>query len=166
MAYSFDPDVQPQPPADQWNGLRLAKANRNYAMEYIRNGLCELVGVIGEAEARELGGLAARLIGLQYFPETARMVAAEDGDLDAAAGYLARMFQGRGDAASVASDSDRRLVEQSGLRIVRGLEADEQALVLDCWAELWQGAMSSQRQLKTLGWERQADGIRWSVAAR
>jgi hypothetical protein len=97
----FDPEAQPQPPADQWNDLRLAKANRNYAMEYIRNGLCELAGVIGEAETRELGGLAARLIGLQYFPETAQMVGAQDGDVAAAAGYLARMFAGMGDAVDV-----------------------------------------------------------------
>lgn len=162
----FDPEVQPQPPADQWNDARLAKANRNYAMEYIRNGLCELAGVIGEGETRELGGLAARLIGLQYFPETARMLGAEDSDVPAAAGYLARMFGGMGDSASIAIEGDRAVIEEAGLRIVRGLEPAESALVLDCWAELWQGAMSSQRQLKTLRWARREDQIRWTVAPR
>ncbi len=162
----FDPDVQPQPPADQWNELRLAKANRNYAMEYIRNGLCELVGVIGEAETRELGGLAARLIGLQYFPETARMVGAEDGDVAAAAVYLTRMFSGMGDHAAASDDGESALIEQSGLRIVRGLTPAEGAVVLDCWAELWRGAVSSQRELKTLGWQRQGDQVRWTIAPR
>jgi hypothetical protein len=163
---AFDPAAQPQPPADQWNDLRLAKANRNYAMEYIRNGLCELATVIGEAETRELGGLAARLIGLQYFSETARMVDAEDSDLEAATGYLARMFAGMGDSISVGSAGGTAVVEQSGLRIIRGLEPDEAVLVLDCWAELWRGAMSSQRELKTLSWDRRDDQIRWQIEVR
>jgi hypothetical protein len=162
----FDPAVQPEPPADQWNELRLAKANRNYAMEYIRNGLCELAGVIGEAETRELGGLAARLIGLQYFPETAAMVGTEDGDVSAAAGYLARMFSGMGDEAAVRGNGDSAAIEQTGLRIARGLAADEAELVLACWAELWFGAISSQRQLKTLSWQRQDDQVRWTIAPR
>jgi len=162
----FDPAVQPQPPADQWNPLRLAKANRNYAMEYIRNGLCELADVIGEAETRELGGLAARLIGLQYFPETARMIGAEDSDLEAAAGYLARMFGGMGDSIAVGSDGGAAVVEQMGLRIIRGLDPEEGALVLECWAGLWRGAVSSQRELKTLSWTRQDDQVRWIIEAR
>jgi hypothetical protein len=162
----FDPDRQPQPPADQWNAVRLAKANRNYAMEYIRNGLCELAGVIGEEETRELGGLAARLIGLQYFPETAVMVGAEDGDVTAAAEYLSRMFSGMGDPVSVITSGDSTLIEQSGLRILRGLEPDEQALVLECWTELWQGAVSSQRALKTLSWVREGGQIRWNISPR
>jgi hypothetical protein len=162
----FDPAVQPEPPADQWNELRLAKANRNYAMEYIRNGLCELAGVIGEAETRELGGLAARLIGLQYFPETAAMVGAEDGDVAAAAGYLARMFSGMGDEAAVRGKGESAAIEQTGLRIARGLAADEAELVLTCWAELWRGAISSQRQLKTLSWQRQDDLVRWTITPR
>ena len=162
----FDPTVQPQPPADQWNDLRLAKANRNYAMEYIRNGLCELAGVIGEAETRELGGLAARLIGLQYFPETAGMLGAEDGDVVAAAGYLARMFSGMGDEAVTSRDGVSALIEQTGLRIARGLTPAEGELVLACWAELWRGAISSQRELKTLSWVRQGDQIRWTISPR
>lgn len=162
----FDPGLQPRPPADQWNAVRLAKANRNYAMEYIRNGLCELADVIGDSETRKLGGLAGRLIGLQYYPETAAMVGAEDGDVEAAARYLARMFRGMGDSASVTEGGEVAVVEQMGLRIVRGLEPQEAALILHCWAELWRGTVSSQRQLKTLEWAREGDQIRWTVAPR
>ncbi len=162
----FDPDRQPQPPADQWNELRLAKANRNYAMDYIRNGLCELASVIGEAETRELGGLAARLIGLQYFPETAAMVAADDGDAAAAAGYLVRMFGGMGDSASITSRKGAAVIEQSGARIIRGVEQAEAALIFDCWAELWRGTVNSQRELKTLDWTREGDRVHWTIAPR
>ncbi len=61
----FDADNQPAPPIKQWNALRLLKANRNYAVDYIRNGICELVGAIGRDRALDLGKSAARLTGLQ-----------------------------------------------------------------------------------------------------
>lgn len=41
----FEPSKQPRPPVEQWTSERLAKANRNYAMEYCRNGVAELIGV-------------------------------------------------------------------------------------------------------------------------
>ena len=37
---------------DQWDELRLAKANRNYALDYIRNGIAELAHVMGGANSR------------------------------------------------------------------------------------------------------------------
>ncbi len=40
----FDPAGQPRPPADRWDETRLEKARRNYALEYVRNGICELAG--------------------------------------------------------------------------------------------------------------------------
>lgn len=162
----FDPAAQPAPPADQWNELRLAKANRNYAMDYIRNGLVELAGVIGEAETRSLGGLAARLIGAQYFTATAGMIGAEDGGVDAAADYLAQMFEGMGDRVSRSVQADGAEVLQDGLRIVRGLPADEADIVLDCWSELWQGAMNAQRELKTLTRARDGNSVIWRIGRR
>ena len=42
----FDPDAQPSPPDNQWNEERLAKANRNYALEYIRNGIAALARLL------------------------------------------------------------------------------------------------------------------------
>ena len=43
----FDPSKQPTPPDKHWNADRLAKASRNYAVEFCRNGLRELLGVVG-----------------------------------------------------------------------------------------------------------------------
>jgi len=161
----FDATQQPSPPANQWNTVRLAKARRNYALEYIRNGLCELAGVIGEDETRQLGGLSARLIGLQYFQETAAMVNARDGDLNDAAAYLTRMFIGMGDTATCMPGKTEVQIEQQGLRVLRGLAVDERNLVLGCWAELWVGTMRAQRQLKTLTWEAADDQVTWRSAA-
>ncbi|HET6470710.1 MAG TPA: hypothetical protein VFG38_02665, partial [Pseudomonadales bacterium] len=160
----FDPDQQPKPPADEWDEVRLDKANRNYALEYVRNGLCELANVIGRDDARELGRLAARLIGLQYFAETAAMIGARDGDLADAARYLGRMFEGMGDAISIQDDGGRPVLRQRGCRVARGLVADERDLVLDCWIEIWRGALASQRTIKTLDMRPDGDALSWHIA--
>jgi len=161
----FDPAVQPSAPEADWDAVRLAKANRNYALEYVRNGLCELAGVIGEPETRELGGLAARLIGLQYFQETAAMIGAQDGDLDAAADYLATMFRGMGDTVSIRREAGGPTVWQQDVRAVRGLPDGERELVLACWSELWRGTLASQRLIKRLEVGALGDGCLWSVHA-
>ncbi len=158
---SFDPKYQPQPPADQWDELRLQKANRNYALEYIRNGLCELAGVIGVAETLELGGLAAKLIGLQYFAETAAMVDARDGDIADAGTYLARMFAGMGDTVHVGSDPS--VLEHRGLRIIRGIDEGESELVLRCWIELWKGELQSHQVRLQLDADVQPDCVIWRI---
>ena len=139
----FDPASQPHPPAAHWSPERLAKAARNYAIDYIRNGVSELATVIGEPRTRELAGLAARLIGLQYYRETAAMVGARDGGADRAAHYLSRMMAGMGDAAEVdpGASASGAVVRQRGLRIARGMAGDERALLLDCWKELWVGTV-------------------------
>lgn len=140
-----DPQRQPAPPGAQWSAERLRRAARNYALEYVRNGLIELAAVAGPAKATELGRRAARLIGLQYFAETARLVDAVDGDATDAAIYLVRLFGAMGDDASLAPGATptRAVVIQRGLRAVRGLEPVDAGLVFDCWKELWVGAVRS-----------------------
>ena len=160
----FVAEDQPSLPSDQWNEERLEKANRNYAVDYIRNGLAELVTVIGEAQTIELGGRAARLIGLQYFPQTREMVGAVDGSLADAASYLVRMFDGMGDETSVDDQGDRVIVRHRGLRIARGMSGQERDILLKIWAQLWQGAMSSQRELKKLDAHVGEESIDWEIS--
>jgi hypothetical protein len=160
----FIAEDQPEPPPNQWGEVRLEKANRNYALDYIRNGLCELKGVIGEAQTLELGGLAARLIGLQYFAETASMIGARDGNLADAAEYLATLFAGMGDAVLVDSSGASVQLTHSDLRVVRGLQGAERELVLACWTELWRGTMASQQQLKSLDVKVAADALLWQLS--
>lgn len=162
----FDAAAQPQAPAEHWNDLRLEKANRNYALEYVRNGLCELAATVGDEEARALGGLAARLIGLQYFAETAAMVGAADGDLEDAAAYLCRMFTGMGDTATIERGDEGPMVRHAGLRALRGLAGAERALVLHCWAELWRGTLASQRAVKLLDLRAEGDALFWLPRTR
>ena len=160
----FDPAKQPEPPAGEWTEERLAKANRNYAVEYIRNGVRELVNVLGRERALELGTLAARLTGLQHYRHMADAVGARDGDHWDAARFLADMFTGMGDGVEVAHQKQKSCIRQDGLRIVRDLPEEEAADLLACWVELWRGAVHSQRTLMSVQVTRSGDGLEWCVS--
>jgi hypothetical protein len=167
----FDPARQPAPPGAQWPADRLLKAARNYAIEYVRNGICELAAVIGADAVREHAGLAARLIGMQYYRETARMVGSVDGGADRAAEHLVRMARGMGDHAEVAPGGGAAFacVEQTGLRIVQGLNADDAALLFDCWKELWVGAVRAHAAMLNLSAsivDAAGPRLTWVVSAR
>lgn len=167
----FDPARQPAPPSVQWPAERLTKAARNYAVEYIRNGIVELAKTVGADAVREHATLAARLIGMQYRKETAAMVGATDGGADRAADYLAKMFTGMGDHARVepGATASHAVVRQTGLRIVRGLEPADGALLFECWKELWVGAVRAHAAMLDLRVEA-ADAstpeLLWTISRR
>ncbi len=162
----FKPQDQPQLISQQWSSERLQKANRNYAMGYIRNGITELAQVIGSEETRQLAGKAARLIGLQYLSQTRELLDLEDADAGSAGQYLQQMFQGMGDAVEFKSKPESSEIElhQYDLRIVKGLAAEERELVLSCWVQLWIGALSSYRLLKRTSAEIFGDHIVWKFS--
>ncbi len=164
----FDGDAQPTPPSDQWNPLRLAKANRNYAVEFIRNAIRELVGVIGRERALALGKSAARLTGLQNSRRMAALLGTEDGGPDAAAGLLATLFQGMGDDVRIdsADGTSRLTIGQSGLRIARGLTDAEREDLLACWIEIWRGVVDGHRTIMDVTVSPTADGLEWAIAKR
>lgn len=161
----FNPAQQPDPPNDQWNSVRLAKANRNYAVEYIRNGICALIAVVGRARAEELAARAGRLIGLQYYPQMAEQVSAVDGDASHAAGFLCSIMAGMGDACAQEQLADGTIVvNQTGLSIVRNLEGADRHTVLVVWVELWRGAIHSHRAFIDVQCDITAEYLRWSLS--
>ncbi len=165
----FNPDNQPKPPASNWNEERLAKANRNYAMEYVRNGLIELAEVIGDEETLEIGQLSARLIGLQYYAKMADHMNATDGTTLNARSFLMDIMSGLGDKvfASDQATLKQASFEQTGLRVLQELEGAERQLVFNCWQELWVGCMRSHRELLDLNVEKiNQEKIVWHISNR
>ena len=168
----WDPARQPQPPEAQWSAQRLRKAARNYALEYLRNGIAELTGLIGPQATAELAGRSARLIGMQYWRETAALVGARDGGADCAADYLARMLRGMGDDCTVlpgATDS-AAVLEQRGLRVLRDIaDPAERELLWQAWCELWHGALAAHEALPSATLARidagGEPGVRWTLVA-
>ncbi len=160
----YDPAKQPAPPAAEWSAERLAKANRNYAAEYIRNGVRELVNVLGEARAMELCKLAARLTGLQHYARMAETIGAKDGGPPEAAAFLSAMLVGMGDETTIEQvGGGAWAVHQRGVRIVRGLEDEEAERLLACWIEIWRGAINSHRAFMDVAVERTGDGLVWTL---
>ena len=160
---AYDPTQQPAPPADQWPAARLAKANRNYALDYIRNGLIALSAVIGVEETQALGAKAARLIGLQYYAETAAALDIADQGIASGAAYLQRLFAVLGDEVEVQQTATGFTLLHSNLRVSQGLSDVESDLLVHCWQGLWQGAMQSRREMLRLNAGASADGIAWTL---
>ena len=166
---AFDASAQPIPPTSSWNEERLAKANRNYAMEFVRNGIAELGNVVGTEQAAVFARNSARLIGLQYYRETAAIIGAKEGDANDAASYLATMLSGLGDDASVLPDSNakRAVVRQRGQRLTRGLGDDAASVLFDAWSQLWVGTIRAHQQLLDLELRRvDEDTVEWCIFDR
>ena len=163
----FNADAQPSPPAGEWSEERLAKANRNYAMEYVRNGLSALCTVAGRERAIALATRAARLTGLQHYPEMARAVGAVDAGPREAAEFLIALMEGMGDSCELEALAGGALrITQSGLRIARGLNTTDRENLLTVWVELWRGAIHSHRMFMDVRCERSAQQLTWHIAPR
>ena len=162
----FDPDKQPAVPSAEWDSTRLAKANRNYSVAYVRNGIIALSEEIGREAARKICSKAARLIGLQYFSELAAMLEMKDGDYADTAYFLNQLFLGIGDTSEVHLENNKGLarIEHSDLRITRGLRGAEREDVLTAWVELYLGMIHSHRIFKDAKVEFIDAGLLWSIA--
>ena len=137
-------------------------------MEYIRNGVRELVNVLGQERALELAKLAARLTGLQQYRHMAEAVGGVDGGPAEAARFLTGMLRGMGDDVEIAPapDQGRAVLHQRGLRIARGLEGEERDHLLACWTELWRGAVHSCRTFMDVAVTETADGLDWTITPK
>ena len=140
-APDFDPERAPRLDSATWPPDRLAKAMRNYAMTYVRTMLSELVDVFGPDEARRLGGITGRLIGMQYYARTAELLDVKDTALPAFAHYLTQLGVAQGDDTTWTRAADAVVVRQSSWRLMGDARALSPA-VFDAWNELWVGALS------------------------
>ncbi len=156
---------QPVPPDAEWSDERLAKANRNYAVEYIRNGMRALALSIGRESALQLAKRAARLTGLQHYQIMRDAVDAIDGDANDAATFLVSMMEGMGDQCETERQRDGSVrIQQSGLRVARGLDGGDRGVLLEAWIELWRGAIHSHRRFFDLQCSVEDDRLEWTIA--
>ena len=164
---AYNPADQLQPPVDRWGEERLAKAKRNYAMEYVRNALVCLGAVVGRERALELALRVARLTGLQHYQVMAQAVGASDGGPPEAAQFLCAMMAGMGDDCQIQAQSEGEiLVTQSGLRIVRGLNPSDRLDLLNTWIEIWRGAIHSHRTFMDISCDVGTQHLQWCIRLR
>jgi hypothetical protein len=137
----FDPVAAPRVPAATWPAERLAKARRNYSMDFIATILPEIVRLFGAAEGGALAGSAARLIGMQYGAASAELlgVDARAGEATAFAEYLARMGRAQGDDTTWETRDGAVLIRQTSWHLMDET-GGQLPQVFDAWTELWRGA--------------------------
>jgi hypothetical protein len=169
QAPDFDPARAPRVEGAAWPAERLAKIARNYAMDYVRTALLELPGAFGPAEARHLGGITGRLIGMQYYAETAALLDVEPGGAAGFARYMARMAEAQGDRVTWRDEGGDAVVTQETWRLTDGVVPVPDA-VFDVWNELWVGALSVHDRRLALDVERRLDrgdaAMRWRIRRR
>jgi hypothetical protein len=98
----FDAATAPALPVASWPKPRLEKAHRNYAMEYVRTAAPVMVQLFGPRDAGYLLHLTGKLIGMQYFDETARIFSANRGSAEDFAALLRALIEAQGDVAELA----------------------------------------------------------------
>lgn len=165
----FDPAAAPQLPAAEWPEARLAKANRNYAMEYVRTGLPRMAELFGPAETRAIAGHAARQVGAQTYQETAAGLGIEGDTPEAFAHYLAAIAEAEGEAAEVSAGGATAIVRRHGWRLTRNLPA-QHACVFEAWNGLFEGALMVHNRFCVLDVTRRLDYgdpfIEWRIRMR
>ncbi len=171
----FDRAAAPTLPAGDWPAERLAKANRNYAMEYVRTGLPLLTELFGPSDGGHLGRHTGRLVGAQRcraLVEGLGLEANVAGSLDGAASFarlLVAMAVAEGDRAEAFEAADGWHVRRSGWRLGRGM-IDPHPAVFEAWFGLIEGLAAAHDRfivVETLARPDYGDAeIEWRVRRR
>jgi hypothetical protein len=168
-APDFDPARAPRLQGDRWPPERLRKIERNYAMDYVRSILPELVALVGPAEARHLGGVTGTLIGMQYYAETAALLGVTGSSAADFARYFCAMAAGQGDTADSCDEGGEIVIRQSTWRLMDGVPAPHPAL-FDIWSALWEGALAIHNRRLALVVRRRLDhgddAFEWRVRSK
>lgn len=160
-----DPANAPRLDAKAWPAERLDTVVARYAMEYVRTALPVLLELLGPADTRSVLGRAARLIGMQFFDETARLLGIADSGPAAFARYLAALAAAQGEQVEVTTEPGRARVLQKGWRLARGLEPLDPA-AFDAWADLWHGALAAHDRRLRLAVTRAAGAVDFAITSR
>jgi hypothetical protein len=152
-----DPARAPRLDPAVWTPARLDTVVARYAMEYVRTLLPVAFGLLGDEEACRLVGHAARLIGMQFYDETAARLDVTGRDARAFARYLAALAQAQGEEVEVEAGGAEARVRQRGWRLMAGVEPLPPA-AFEAWCELWRGALAEHDRGLTLDARPSGDG--------
>ena len=159
----------PRLSASAWTPARLARVWRSYAVEYVRTMLPVMLELCGADETRALLGRAARLVGMQFYDETAAHLGIAPGGAAGFARYLAALAHAQGETVTVDGAGGEAVVRQEGWRLARGLGALDPA-AFDAWNALWEGALAVHDRGLALAVPRRIDRgdpcIEWRVTTR
>lgn len=144
----FEPATAPQLP---WGEERIAKARRNYALQYVRTALPVLLDQF--EDGAELARQAARLIGLQLYDATAAMLGAST-----FADWLAGVLAGCGETVEPTAEG----VLMRGWRLMAGKSGEDR--LMRAWSGLFDGAAAAHERTLSVAAERRGSDWLWRIA--
>lgn len=139
-------------------------------MEYARTAIPELIALFGPFDAAYLGGMTARLIGMQFYAETAHAMGPPGrGDAEEFARFMVALAEAQGDRAQWRAGPQGPVVQQTSWKLMSGIPALS-AAAFDTWNQLLDGALLAHNRRLQLKVERrldQGDGaFEWRIAPR
>ena len=156
----YDAAAAPKLDTASWPEERLRKVERSYAMEYVRSLLPVTQEIFGAEEAERVVARTARLIGLQFYEETAAMLGIAGDSAEVFARYLSALAVAQGELAAVRGDT----VTQENWRLMRGAALADGDAAFRAWNALWEGALAAHNRFLRLKTERSGETIVWHIA--
>ena len=170
-APEFDPALAPQLPTLTWPQERLARAHRNYAMEYLRTCLPAAIDLWGAEQAEPFLRLSLKLVGMQHYHQTREALGldATDTTPEGFAVFLQQLIEAQGDAVDrLAPDADGLGLRQTGWRLMDDVPSLHPSVAL-AFDGLLQGALAAHNHRLSLHSHirRQAQGtcFEWRIRA-
>jgi hypothetical protein len=156
IAPAFDPAAAPALDVMQWPADRLQKANRNYAMDFVANGLIELLRCFGTAEATYLGQHTGQLIGRQFYRQLQQDLDVTGDRITDFAMLMSSFIQAAGDGCDWQQQGDTIIIQQHGWRLMRDADTLHPSY-FDAWNGLWSGALNVHDRFRRLQVTARAD---------
>ena len=164
----FYPGRAPTLDSNIWTKARLDKARRNYAMEYIRNGLTELILMIGADRTCAVGNITAQLIGRQFYLGVMEILVLDSTDrsLSALSRFMTAMAEAHDDEVVISHDGSGMTITQTGWRLTCGM-ADLPPVIFDVWNALWEGCLCAHDRMRRLAVVKRpahaGDSVIWTI---
>jgi len=145
-APDFDANTAPKLPTSDWPKARLAKAHRNYAMEYVRSAFPTALQLWGPDEAQHRLQMAGRMIGMQFYHQVAQGLGGNYEPTAAGfAGFIADLGTAHGDAVEVQRSGGEHTVTQRGWAFRHGISEWTPGLGR-AWNGLVEGALQAHNR--------------------
>jgi len=153
----IDPAQMPALDSGSWPETRKAKANLNYAMEYVRNALPILEELVGADNAVAIGGICARQIGMHNADALATAFDLPLSGKQAFGALVGAMFVADGSKASEVNDA----VVLTEWRLFDTDQASESTIAI--YTDALAGILSVRDRFAQVRNDRDGQSIRWTI---
>ncbi|RZT98257.1 hypothetical protein EV681_0033 [Advenella incenata] len=168
-APDFDVHAAPKLPTDQWPKARLAKAHRNYAMEYVKSAFSTALQLWGPDKAGHRLHMVGKMIGMQFYHRIAIGVGGPyQSNAEGLSQFLADFARAHGDKAEVVAHRDDSFeVIQESSAFLDGIAAQHPSL-LAAWGGFAEGTLQAHNRRLKISLSTRVDNplyaFRWKIS--